>query len=158
MKKYLMIFSVLAIVACTNSKTKEEVALETANKEEMIRQRAVDSMAIVNLEEKQELEATQEMEAKQHTKATAQGNNSGSKNQQTASQNTKTAPKKGMSNKTKGALIGAGVGIVAGAATGAAVSDDKVKGAVIGGTVGGAVGTGVGYGIGAEKDKKAGNK
>lgn len=146
-----MIFSVLAIVACTNSKTKEEVALETANKEEMIRQRAVDSMAIVNLEAQQELEATKEMEAKQHANATTQSNNTGSKTQ-------KAAPEKGMNNKTKGALIGAGVGIVAGAATGASVSKDKVKGAVIGGAAGGAVGTGVGYGIGAEKDKKEGNK
>lgn len=148
MKKYLMIFSVLAFTftACTNSKTKEEEALEAAKTEAMIHQRIIDSMAIVNLE------------ANQQINSAPQSINAGSKSQQTSSKTEQAAAKKGMSNRTKGALIGTGAGIVAGAVTGAAASDDKVKGAVIGGAVGGAVGSGVGYGIGADKDKKEGNK
>lgn len=62
--------------------------------------------------------------------------------------------KKGMSNTTKGALIGTGAGIVTGAVIGAATSEDKAKGAVIGGAIGGAVGSGAGYGTGAAVDKK----
>ncbi len=66
-----------------------------------------------------------------------------------------TVEKKGMSNKTKGALIGTGAGVVAGAVAGALINkDDPAKGAAIGGAVGGAVGSGVGYGAGAAKDKK----
>ena len=52
--------------------------------------------------------------------------------------NDNTDKKKKMSNKTKGALIGAGAGIVGGAVTGAATSKDKKKGAVVGGIIGGA--------------------
>lgn len=62
--------------------------------------------------------------------------------------------KKGMSNTTKGALIGTGAGVVTGAIIGAATSEDKAKGAVIGGAIGGAVGSGAGYGTGAAIDKK----
>jgi len=66
-----------------------------------------------------------------------------------------TAEKKGMSNKTKGALIGTGAGVITGAVAGALINkEDPGKGAVIGGAVGGAVGSGVGYGAGAAKDKK----
>lgn len=131
MKKYLLILSVLALVACNNSTTKEKNALEAAAKEETIRQRTQDSITTANLE------------------ADQNNMNSGSQSEESASE-------KGMNNKTKGALIGAGTGIVAGAATGAIVSENKGKGAIIGGVIGGAVGTGVGYGIGAEKDKKKG--
>ncbi len=56
--------------------------------------------------------------------------------------------KSGMSNTTKGALIGVGVG----AATGAATSKDKVKGAILGGVIGGAAGAGAGAII--DKKKK----
>ena len=141
MKKYFMIFSLLAFVACNNSKTEEKNAIEASNREKMIQQRIIDSMRIVNLEAKQQ-------EAKQNNvNAFTKSNNSGSKSE-------KIASKKRMNNKTKGALIGGGVGIVAGAATGAAVSKNKGKGAVVGGVIGGAVGPGVGYGIGSQKDKK----
>lgn len=81
--------------------------------------------------------------------ASSNTNGSGSSEPQTAEQK-----KKGMSNTTKGALIGTGAGVVTGAIIGAATSDDKAKGAVIGGVIGGAVGSGAGYGTGAAVDKK----
>ena len=137
MKKYFMIFSMLAFVACTNAKKDEAIALEAAEKEEMMRQRTIDSMEIVTLQ------------TNQQNVSAAASNNSVAKSEEPVA-------KKGMNNKTKGALIGAGAGIVAGAATGAAVSKDKGKGAVVGGVIGGAVGSGVGYGVGAKKDQKEG--
>ena len=63
---------------------------------------------------------------------------------------TKVVDRKGMSNGTKGAVVG-GVG---GALAGAAISKDHSKGAIIGG-VAGATG---GYLIGHHKDKKYGRK
>ncbi len=89
--------------------------------------------------------------AEQQQRAVAASNNNGSTSSepQTAAQK-----KKGMSNTTKGALIGTGAGVVTGAIIGAATSDDQAKGAVIGGVIGGAVGSGAGYGTGAAVDKK----
>ncbi len=133
MKKYLMFVSVLAVIACNNSKKAEE----QANRENAVRQRTIDSIAAAR-ENQQHYSAAETAPA-------------------APADHTSTEPekKKGMSNTTKGALIGTGAGIATGAATGAAVnSKDRGKGAIIGGVVGGAVGSGVGYGIGAHKDKK----
>lgn len=135
-----MILSVIVFVGCTNSNKEEELAREVAMREEMVRQNTIDSMEMVNMESKQ----------------TYVNSSSSTTSNSAANDNTSTKPeaKKGMSNKKKGALIGAGVGVVGGAVTGAAVSEKKGKGAVVGGVIGGVVGTGVGYGVGAHKDKK----
>ena len=53
MKKYLIVLSVLAFVACNNSKSEEEMAIEAVEHEKMIQQRAIDSMTIVNLKNNQ---------------------------------------------------------------------------------------------------------
>ncbi len=130
MKKYLTMISVLALVACNDSNKAEEAA----NRESEVRQRTIDSMAVVNASHHHH-----------HASASTTGE---------ANNSAEPAQKKGMSNTTKGALIGTGAGITGGALTGAAVSKDKGKGAVVGGLIGGAVGSGVGYGVGAHKDKK----
>lgn len=133
MKKYLIALSVLAVVACNNSRKAEE----QANRENEVRQRTIDSIETVR--------------ANQHHYSSASSDNSAPAEHT----GTEAEKKKGMSNTTKGALIGTGAGIATGAATGAAVnSKDRGKGALIGGVVGGAVGSGVGYGVGAHKDKK----
>ncbi|MES2762025.1 MAG: hypothetical protein V4677_07460 [Bacteroidota bacterium] len=63
--------------------------------------------------------------------------------------------KKGMSGKTKGAIIGAAAGVITGAAAGAIINkDNPLQGGIIGGVIGGAVGSGVGYGGGSAADKK----
>ena len=152
MKKYFILFSVLALVGCNDSKKAEERGREAANRENEIRQKTIDSMAEVNADQHHSGSGSNSSHSTTHNSSTSNDNNSGTTN---GTNSTAPAKKKGMSNTTKGALIGTGVGIVGGAATGAAVSDDKVKGAVIGGVVGGAVGSGVGYGIGASKDSKA---
>lgn len=131
-----MLFSVLALVACNSAKTEEELALEALEHDNEIRQNTIDSLAAIK------------METHNHNTTNSSTTNN------TSTSSTETTEKKGMSNKTKGALIGTGVGVVGGVVTGAAVSKDKKKGAVVGGVVGGAVGSGVGYGIGAQKDKK----
>jgi hypothetical protein len=143
MKKYLIILSVLTFVACNNSKNTEEQVLENE-----VRQRTIDSMATVN-------STTHHPHANHHSGSTSNSSSS-TTNNSVGNDNISTAPakKKGMSNATKGALIGTGVGIVGGAVTGAATSKDKGKGAVLGGLIGGAVGSGAGYEIGANKDKK----
>lgn len=133
MKKYLIALSVLAVVACNNSRKADE----QANRENEIRQRTIDSLETARANERHASAV--------HTETTAPADHT----------STEAEKKKGMSNTTKGALIGTGAGIATGAATGAAVnSKDRGKGAIIGGVVGGAVGSGVGYGIGAHKDKK----
>lgn len=138
MKKYLMILILPTLVACSNSMTAEELEREAIAQEELEKQRIIDSMKIVNLEAQQQ----------------ASANNAAA----TSTSSSETEEKKGMSNKTKGALIGTGAGIVGGVATGAAVSEDKKKGAIVGGIIGGAVGSGVGFGVGAAKDKKEAEK
>ena len=132
--------SVLAFVACNDSKKAEDQAREVANHENEVRQRTIDSMETVNSE----------------TKHSDVNTSSSATNSSAANDNKSSIPakKKGMSNTTKGALIGTGAGIVGGAITGAATSKDKGKGAVVGGIIGGAVGSGVGYGAGAKKDHK----
>ena len=160
MKKYLIILSVLAFVACNDSKKTEDQASETANRENEIRQRTIDSMAALNSQTNHP-EVSHSSGSHHHSgtvrnSSTITHNNNTVVNENTAD-NTPTK-KKGMSNKTKGALIGTGVGILTGAATGAATSENKGEGAVIGGVIGGAVGSGAGYGIGAERDKKNAGK
>lgn len=139
MKKYLILISMLAVFACNQSKKAEEQAA----RENEIRQRTIDSIAAVKA-------------SRAHAHSSADHHASSSDGSANDNDNTTVEPakRKGMSNTTKGALIGTGVGIVGGAATGAATSKDKAKGAVIGGAVGGAVGSGVGYGIGADMDRK----
>lgn len=139
MKKYIIIFTALAFVACKGSNKMTE---------EQVRQRTIDSMAAVN--EANRAASEHHHSESSHTSSSSSTNESSGSNN---TENTEPAKRKGMSNTTKGALIGTGAGIVGGAATGAAVSKDKGKGALIGGAVGGAVGSGVGYGIGAKKDK-----
>ena len=138
--KHLIVIGALSVMiaSCSDSKTAE---IERA------KQATIDSMNnVAALQAKQRTIDSMEQVNHQH-----HYNNSGStENSQAA-----TAEKKGMSNKTKGALIGTGAGVVAGAVAGALINkDDPAKGAVIGGAVGGAVGSGVGYGAGAAKDKK----
>lgn len=141
MKKYLIIISVLALAACNNSKNAEESAI----RDNEVRQRTIDSIALVNANHHQH-----------YSSSVINYSHSTTNNSETNDNSSTEAPKKkGMSNTTKGALIGTGAGIVGGALTGAATSQDKGKGALIGGAIGGAVGSGVGYGIGADKDKKA---
>lgn len=144
MKKYLMIFSVLAFVACNNSQKMEDQAVETTQRENEVRQRTIDSMAAIKNEANHPVV---------HSTTEHHTNTTNSENSGVNEQTTEPTKRKGMSNTTKGALIGTGVGIVGGAVTGAATSEDKGKGAVTGGVIGGAVGSGVGYGIGAKKDK-----
>ncbi len=136
MKKYLIIGSaLLAVVACNNSRIADEQA-----REDVVKQRTIDSMAQIRADR-------EHVHSSYHH--TSYENNAPS-----TTTNTEPAKRKGMSNTTKGALIGTGAGIVGGALTGAATSQDRGKGALIGGAVGGAVGSGVGYGVGANKDKK----
>ncbi len=134
MKKYLMIFSAIVIVGCSNIKTEEELALEAAEQEQMMQQGVIDSLVI-----------------EQQANAISESDNSEATSEE-------SEEKEGMNNKTKGALIGTGTGIVVGATTGALVSEKKGKGAVTGGLVGGALGFGVGYGLGARKDNKEAEK
>lgn len=145
MIKYLMILSVLALAACNNSKTKEDLALEVAEHDREIRQEqaTIDSLAAVNA-------VHRETETTHHSVNSTSSTNAGSATHPNTS--AETTEKKKMSNKTKGVLIGTGAGIIGGAVTGAAVSKNKRKGAVVGGVIGGAVGAGTGYGIGAKKD------
>lgn len=137
--KQLIIAGALSVMiaSCNNSRTAE---IERA------KQAAIDSMNnVAALQAKQRtIDSMNEVNSRHHHYSNA-----------TTSQGEATAEKKGMSNKTKGALIGTGAGVVAGAVAGALINkDDPGKGAVIGGAVGGAVGSGVGYGAGAAKDKK----
>ena len=142
MKKYLVIFSVMMIFSCTNSKKAEEMALEEKIQADEQRQNTIDSMEVVNAE----IEANSQ--SGDNYSATPVGHGVSEEAAPTAD------VKKKMNNKTKGALIDAGAGVVGGAITGAAVSKKKGKGAIVGGIVGGAVGAGVGYGIGAKKDNR----
>lgn len=82
---------------------------------------------------------------------TTSQSNSGNTTTQTTTTETK---KKGMTNTTKGALIGAGAGAATGAVAGALIDGKKGEGAVVGGLIGGAVGSGVGYAAGHKVDKK----
>lgn len=137
--KQLLIAGALSVMiaSCNNSRTAEierakQAAIDSMNNVAALqaKQRTIDSMNEVNRRHRHYSSAT-----------ASQGGEV-------------TAGKKGMSNKTKGALIGTGAGVVAGAVAGALINkDDPGKGAVIGGAVGGAVGSGVGYGAGAAKDK-----
>lgn len=144
MKKYLIILSVFAFVACNKSNT------DTANSENEVRQRTIDSMDAVNNAPKHHEVHSSESHHSTTTNASSSSTNNDAANDTKTSE---PAKRKGMSNTTKGALIGTGVGVVGGALTGAAASEDKGKGAVIGGVVGGAAGSAVGYGVGAKKDK-----
>jgi hypothetical protein len=144
MKKYVMMLGVLACVACNDSKKAEE----TAKRESEVRQQTIDSIEAEN-KKREEIRSSSNRSGSSNTSSSNSNNSESNDNT-----NTEPAKRKGMSNTTKGALIGTGAGVVGGAATGAAVSKDKGKGAIIGGAIGGAVGSGVGYGIGADKDKK----
>jgi hypothetical protein len=152
MKKYLIIFCVLALVACNNSNK----AQETSNGQSDVRQRTIDSMEGVNSAAHHNHEHSSEHHYSEAGSNSSSSNTNNSEGNDTRS--TEPAKRKGMSNTTKGALIGTGVGIVGGVLTGAATSQDKGKGALEGGIIGGAVGSGAGYGIGAEKDKNNANK
>jgi hypothetical protein len=156
MKKYVMLLSVMALVACHDAKKTEDQVRENASRENDVRQRTIDSMAAVNRVANQpEINSSAEHHHHHHSIST---NNSTPlpANNGAARDYSNTAPpkKKGMSNRTKDALIGTGVGIVGGAVTGAAVSKDKGRGAVVGGIIGGAAGSAAGYGIGARKDRR----
>jgi hypothetical protein len=137
--KHLIVIGALSVMfaSCGDSRTAQ-----------MEKQAAIDSMNnVAALQAKQRtIDSMNEVNNRHHhySNSTApQGNGEA------------TAEKKGMSNKTKGALIGTGAGVVAGAVAGALINkDDPGKGAAIGGALGGAVGSGVGYGAGAAKDKK----
>ncbi len=111
-------------------------AINMANLE---RQKSIDSMNQVVAAEKQ-------MAHHQHVYTNANGS--------TVTNATTTESKKKMSNKTKGALIGAGTGAVVGAVTGVLVDGKKGEGAVVGGLIGAAAGAGAGTAIGNAKDKK----
>ncbi len=125
----------MVIASCSNS-----------NNAQMAKQSAIDSMNnVAALEAKQRTIDSLERAKEHHTYS----HNSSQTSEPVA------AEKKGMSNKTKGALIGTGAGVVAGAIGGALIDKENPgQGALIGGAVGGAVGSGVGYGAGAAKDKK----
>ncbi len=142
MKNYLFVSTALFFAAC-NSQNATDVAkqdvrdsVNAAIHANEVRQRTIDSMEAIN------------------SAAAVAASNAATPTENAAASQPAEAKKKGMSNKTKGALIGTGAGIVGGAVTGAAVSKDKGKGAVVGGIIGGAVGSGVGYGAGAKKDEK----
>ncbi len=128
-----------------NSSAKQEAEIQAA------RQQTLDSINQVQTAARLEQLRQDSIKHVEQQRAVASSNNNGgsSSGPQTAEQK-----KKGMSNTTKGALIGTGAGVVTGAIIGAATSDDKAKGAVIGGVIGGAVGSGAGYGTGAAVDKK----
>ncbi len=143
MKIQLITAAVLIIVSCNQSHKTDELRSQTI----------IDSVNAVNLANEVKQHTIDSMQQVNQAHSTTTNN---TYNQTTTSSGNSTTPaaKKGMSNRTKGALIGAGAGIVTGAVTGAATSKDKGKGAVVGGVIGGAVGSGVGYGIGAHKDRK----
>ncbi len=131
-------------------------ACDSKNDIEAARKATIDSMNnVAALEAKQRTIDSLERAKEQHLYTNSSNSSNSS---QTTNEPTTAAEKKRMSNKTKGALIGAGAGVVAGAIGGAIINkEDPAKGAVIGGAIGGAVGSGVGYGAGAAKDKKATN-
>lgn len=151
MKKYLMILSVLVFVACNNSQKAEDLAREAIEHDNEVRQRIIDSIATVNMQQNHSHSNSSSSAA---STSASNDNATSTDDSSTDDKSTDSKKKKKMSNTTKGALIGTGAGIVGGAVTGAAVSKDKGKGAVIGAIIGGAVGSGVGYGVGADKDKK----
>jgi hypothetical protein len=139
MKQLIVIGALSVMIAsCSDSRTAE---LERA------RQATIDSMNnVAALQAKQRtIDSMERVNSHHYSNSGASQANAGETN----------AEKKGMSNKTKGALIGTGAGVVAGAVAGALINkEDPGKGAAIGGALGGAVGSGVGYGAGAAKDKK----
>ena len=156
MKKYLMILSVMAFVACNNSKKVDEQDSVRVNRDNEVRQKTIDSIADLTQEKEIRLRTIDSMETVNNKTNKRTNIKYNTTNTET---NVYNAPaKKRMSNKTKGVLIGTGVGIISGAAIGAATSEDKGKAAGIGCVIGGAVGAGTGYGIGAKKDNKDAGK
>ena len=148
------------VVACGQKKTEAALAKQRV---EMENEQLRDSIQMVKQMEEQKAEEQvaeqQQAEQKAGDKEvyvvrektyTSQNAAAGTESENTAAEANTPAEKKQMSNKAKGALIGAG----AGALTGAAVSKKKGKGAIIGG----AVGAGVGLGTGAILDKRKENK
>jgi hypothetical protein len=131
-----------------NSSAKQEAQIREAKQQTLDSINQVQTAARI---EQLRQDSIKNVERQQRATASSNNNNAAgsSSEPQTAEQK-----KKGMSNTTKGALIGTGAGVVTGAIIGAATSEDKAKGAVIGGVVGGAVGSGAGYGTGAAIDKK----
>lgn len=147
MKTILSTAIIISIISVScNSSAKQEAEIQQA------KQQTLDSISQVQTAARLEQlrqDSLKHAERQQRAVATANNNNNSSPETQTAEQK-----KKGMSNTTKGALIGTGAGIITGAVVGAATSEDKGKGAVVGGIIGGAVGSGAGYGTGAAIDKK----
>lgn len=129
-----------------NSSAKQEALIQEA------KQHTLDSINQVQTAARIEQLRQDSMKHAEQQQRNVASSNSG--NSSSEPQSVEQKKKKGMSNTTKGALIGTGAGVVTGAIIGAATSEDKAKGAVIGGAIGGAVGSGAGYGTGAAVDKK----
>jgi len=90
----------------------------------------------------------------QHTKITTTHSYHTTNNTAVSTTQPTEAKKKGMSNTTKGALIGTGAGIVTGAVAGALIDGKKGEGAIVGGLIGGAAGSGIGAAAGHNMDNK----
>ena len=163
MRTIAVVIMLATVVACGQKKT--EAALEK-QRVEMENEQLRDSIQMVKQMEEQKAEeeaVAQQQQADQKTgdkevrvvrEKTYVTQNAAAGTENATSENSATEEskpeKKGLSNKAKGALIGAG----AGALTGAAVSKKQGKGAIIGGAVGAGVGLGTGAILDKRKEKK----
>lgn len=164
MKNVIFLVSFLSlVVACKPSASDEAARLAAANqiledsieKVEVIakQQKTIDSLEVVS---SQKTSRTNNTSANRSSGFQAKGgdveyrNESGPVVEAPAPTERSTPAKKGMSNTTKGAIIGVGAGAVVGAMS----SKDKVKGGILGSVIGGSAGAGVGAVIDKKKKKK----
>ncbi len=140
--------------------TNQQAQTDVQSEVQLAKQQTIDSVNKVQMENRIKQLAADSMAnvGEQHTNVTVTHTHyTHNTNQPTAvvSQTTTTeTKKKGMSNTTKGALIGTGAGIVTGAVTGALIDGKKGEGAIVGGLIGGAAGSGIGAAAGHSMDNK----
>ncbi|MES2516396.1 MAG: hypothetical protein V4580_19735 [Bacteroidota bacterium] len=174
----ILVAAVVTMTACNKSKKQEEAlrekqvtidSMRMQSELQLTRQRILDSVNLVSEQNKVILNPIGSDQAPVKTVRPSKGSTKGNTtappkttgtptvatDNTGVNNNTTVEEKKGMSGKTKGAIIGTAAGIITGAAAGAIINkEDPLKGGVIGGVIGGAVGSGVGYGGGAASDRK----
>ena len=154
-----ILFAALVTSSCgagaNKSESTSEIPSEPDQDLQAAKQQVLDSVnnaQMANRIEQLRTDSIKNAGVTQHKQVvTTSQSNSGNTTVQTTTTETK---KKGMTNTTKGALIGAGAGAATGAVAGALIDGKKGEGAIVGGLIGGAVGSGVGYAAGHKIDKK----
>jgi len=155
MKNIMILLTAAVITASCNNKAERQAAEQARQldsiKNEMARQRVIDSMNEVAAAKEAEQQAAQK--ATRTTTVYHEVDHTSS-NAGAAPATTTTKQRKGIGPVGAGAIIGAG----AGAVTGAMVDKNKGRGAVIGGILGAGAGAGTGAIIKGEQKKKDAKK